>query len=348
MNLSEVSQDTQSIATETVGKCPICDSEGQYIYHQLSDFLFGKSTGWDLKQCTNRSCKLIWLDPRPTPDEIWKAYVDYYTHRKQKSSFLYNQTIAKGYLALSYGYKEGTSFLQRLLGLLAYVNPILKAEVDFKVLYVKKLDQGKLLDFGCGNGWLLENLRDLGWQVQGFDFDQKAIDYCKTNNLDVSLVNWPGIPAGSLDVITINHVIEHVHDFDDLIENCKQKLKPGGQLVIATPNTDNWLFKKYQSNWMQLDPPRHLHLFNTQNLQDVLKKHGFQIKKSKSSFRIDAWTTIVSRNVKREGYFNYMGEKKKKVDVFFGLLNQLITSFYLLFDKKIAGELIVIAEKPAK
>ncbi len=337
-------KETDIISSQEEAQCALCGSEGEYVYRDLSDRLFGHSTGWHLRKCNNVHCQLMWMDPMPTPEDIWKAYADYYTHSEQKKGFSYNEHLAKHYLSKTYGYGKA-NFLTKILGSLVYLNPLLKSEADFNVFYLKNRSNGKVLDFGCGNGWLLHNLKDRGWETYGVDFDEKAIEYCRSNGLNVSEPDLEQFEDNFFDAITINHVIEHVHDFDTLITQCYSKLKRGGELVIATPNTDNWLLGKYKSDWMQLDPPRHLHLFNLDNLGKVLSEKGFQIEKSTSSFRIDAWATIVSREISRSGYFNYADNSKTKMDVIVGLVHQLITSLWLPFNRKVGGELILKARK---
>lgn len=333
------------IKSEKQSECPICGSKGEYVFQNLKDRLYGKSEGWNLRKCTSPECKLIWMDPMPMKEEIWKAYINYYTHSEQKRSFFYNEFLARTYFSLRYGYYPEYSPLKRLLGLIVYLNPLMKVEADFNVLYLPRISNGKILDYGCGNGWLLSNLRQLGWETYGMDFDDKAIEYCQSVGLNVSRPDLEQFPDSYFDAITINHVIEHLHDFDKLLRQCHMKLKSGGKIVIATPNTDSWLLKRYKSNWMQLDPPRHLQLFNLKNLSGLLSQTGFKIRKLTSSFRIDAWTIIVSRDIWRKGYFKHGENKKKKVDVATGVLYQAITSFLLFFNKKLGDEIILKAEK---
>ncbi|MBV6644236.1 MAG: methyltransferase domain-containing protein [Cyclobacteriaceae bacterium] len=335
----------EQIKSKEQSTCVLCGSNGTYLFRDLDDRLFGDSTGWDLKKCNNSDCNLLWLDPMPTRDEIWKAYKDYYTHSEQKNSVFYNGFLANSYLHLKYGYFPDFGVLRKLAGAMVYLNPLLKSEVDFKVLYLKSKVGGKVLDYGCGNGWLLQQLKSLGWETYGMDFDEKAIEYCRSQGLHVTQPDFTLLEDASFDAITINHVIEHVHDFEQLIADCYQKLTPEGVLVVATPNTDNWIFKKYESHWMQLDPPRHLQLFNLKNLSALMAGKGFQMEMKKSGFRIDAWATIVSRAIRRKGFFHYMTDKKTKLDLFWGIFNQLITSLMLPFNPRAGGEIIVKAKK---
>ncbi len=328
--------------------CSNCGSEGSYQYTNLDDRYFGQSKGWNLKKCTNVTCQLLWLDPMPLEEEIWKAYTSYYTHTEQKKSFLDFAFLEKPYQYVQYGYHPSLSPFKKATGYLVYIFPILKNKFDFNILYIPYLNSGKVLDFGCGNGWLMDNLKAAGWNdVHGLDFDPKAIEFCKSKGLSaaVGTIVEQGYAENSFDVITINHVIEHVHDVEALLKDALNVLKKGGKLVVATPNTGSWLHRHYGKFWLHLDPPRHLHLFNNANLEAMIHKAGYKVEKSFSSNRMEAWTTIVSRAIKRKGTFKIGHEKKKPTDLLVGLFYQSLSFVFSCFNRKLGAEVIIIATK---
>jgi 2-polyprenyl-3-methyl-5-hydroxy-6-metoxy-1,4-benzoquinol methylase len=77
------------------------------------------------------------------------------------------------------------------------------------------------------------------------------------------------------DVVSMNHVIEHVPDPIALLQECKRVLKPGGRLVVATPNIQSYGHQVFKQFWYHLDPPRHLHLFTSQTLLNSVQRAGF-------------------------------------------------------------------------
>ncbi|WP_300665448.1 class I SAM-dependent methyltransferase, partial [Fluviicola sp.] len=239
------------------------------------------------------------------------------------------------------------SFFRKLPGYLAYLLPVKRNNIDFKVFYLDAVPQGRVLDFGCGNGTLLDNLKAVGWECYGLDVDPKAVAYCQQKGLNVSIGDIPSqnYPDDFFDAITINHVIEHVHEVDELLKSCHQKLKKGGKLVIATPNTRNWQRGLYQENWFQLDPPRHLHLFHPDNLEVVVKRNQFDIQESFTSLRMDAWSTTVSKAIKRKGRFVIGRDKKRISDFILGVFHQNMSLLFKLFNKQAAGEIILISTK---
>jgi len=133
------------------------------------------------------------------------------------------------------------------------------------------------LDVGCGAGERLEQMRGLGWTVSGLDFDEKAVGVAKARGLDVSCGTIPGIwfPPETFDVVTMNHVIEHVPDPIELLKECYRILKPGGKVVLTTPNSSSWGHKFFREHWRGLEPPRHLHIFGPSSIEQILKRAGF-------------------------------------------------------------------------
>lgn len=87
----------------------------------------------------------------------------------------------------------------------------------------------------------------------------------------------------SFDAVILSHVIEHVHDPIGLLRACRSFLKPGGVLIAITPNTASPTHRRFGSDWLGLDPPRHLHLFHRRTLQRVAEEAGFR--------KAHTWTT---------------------------------------------------------
>jgi SAM-dependent methyltransferase len=84
-------------------------------------------------------------------------------------------------------------------------------------------------------------------------------------------------PENGFDVVTAWQVIEHVEKPGELFEAVHKNLKPGGIFAVSTVNLDSWQARLFGSNWLHLDPPRHLWIGRRKEVENLLEKHGFKI-----------------------------------------------------------------------
>lgn len=287
-------QDELQMRTYNCPSCIFCGTNGEILYKGLVDRLFGAPGDWNLKRCSNPECGLAWLDPMPSREDIGKAYKNYYTHHiagnrsnEGRNNLLRQayQLVKDGYLAQRFGYATARSAWQRTIGLLLYLLPARRASLDRSVMGLRAQPGGRLLDVGCGNGQLLTRLRALGWQVEGVEVDPAAVAQARASGLEVRLGSLEAqqYPPNHFDVITMSHVIEHVHDPAGLLRECRRVLHPGGRLVVTTPNLNSWGHRFFKDSWFPLDPPRHLYLFTFNSLQGVLKSSGFKVRSAATS-----------------------------------------------------------------
>jgi 2-polyprenyl-3-methyl-5-hydroxy-6-metoxy-1,4-benzoquinol methylase len=278
----EIAGETR-IRAASCPNCASCGSDGEYLYMEQKDRLFGASGLWNVKKCRNRKCGLIWLDPMPLKEDIGKAYANYYTHAARESGkkagllkrFLWQ--MKRGYHTSKYGYLTGESFWTRCAGKLLYLFPIRRAEVDAEVRFLHAVPEGRLLDVGCGSGAWLVSMRKLGWQVLGVDFDENALKIARLEGLAVRCgsLEEQRFSNDSFDAVTLSHVIEHVPDPAQTLAECARILKPAGKLVLLTPNGASLGHQVFKKHWRGLEPPRHLHIFSNESLSSMLELAGF-------------------------------------------------------------------------
>jgi 2-polyprenyl-3-methyl-5-hydroxy-6-metoxy-1,4-benzoquinol methylase len=102
-----------------------------------------------------------------------------------------------------------------------------------------------LLDVGCGTGVFLQVAQARGWNVTGTEISPYAVRTAKARGLSVIQGElWEaGLPGDAFNVATCWHVIEHVLDPKRLLAETHRILKPGGWLVLATPNLNDRIFR---------------------------------------------------------------------------------------------------------
>ncbi len=181
-----------------------------------------------------------------------------------------------GYISHKYGYSR--SWLNKFCGMPLYLFPLRRTEIDADMRYLPHVADGRLLDIGCGSGDWLKRMCELGWRGEGTDFDAAAVDIARTNGLQVhyGALKDLDFPRDTFDAITMNHVIEHVPDPIALIAECWRILKPGGRIVLATPNIESLGHRIFKEHWRGLEPPRHLHVLSPASVYECLTAVGFK------------------------------------------------------------------------
>jgi SAM-dependent methyltransferase len=287
--------------------CYLCGEAGEVVYTDLQDRLYHVSGEWSLRQCCNESCRLVWLDPSPIESDLIKVYSSYYTHQEitKSPAFLLRQRIKQGIAGLSYGYHSATDWFDKLLAVPFLFSPFLRENmIATGCGYLNGKTKGTLLEIGYGTGTTLANLRDLGWKVNGIDFDVKAAEAARLN-FNINVISGSLVEANytrnQFDAILMSHVIEHIFDPVIFLTECSRILKPGGRLVILTPNINSIGSKRFTRSWIHLDPPRHLYLFSKQTLCEVAAKAGLLPVKYKTTVRDNNLSWLMSMEISKSG-----------------------------------------------
>lgn len=241
---------TAEINWETV-PCPLCGSADD------RDFL--RTTGDDgrdyrLGRCGR--CGMVYTNPRPDEASIARFYPEDY------SPYQPPRRVRGGFLRS----------LRERLGLRGPKTPCDRIPVR---------PGGVLMDYGCGSGWFAAQMREKGWRALGMDFSSHAAAAARKNfGLDVihGTLPSPHVPPGSLDVITLRAVLEHVHDPRQLLAAAFDALRPGGWVYISVPNLASWGFRSFGRAWFPLDPPRHLLHFTPDTLRLAVEGEGFAVE----------------------------------------------------------------------
>ncbi|WP_276486114.1 class I SAM-dependent methyltransferase [Paraflavitalea pollutisoli] len=159
---------------------------------------------------------------------------------------------------------------------------------------------GNLLDVGAGVGAFAAFMRQKGWQVTGLEPDAETRQRAQEQH-GIALQDSSdlfNLPASHFDVITMWHVLEHVHQLDDYIERLKALLKPGGVLLIAVPNYTSHDATYYQAHWAAYDVPRHLYHFSPASMRTLLQRHGLSVKATRPMWFDSFYVSLLSEKYK--------------------------------------------------
>lgn len=146
--------------------------------------------------------------------------------------------------------------------------------------------KGRLLDVGCSTGQFLNLAASAGYEVSGVEFSDDSRRFAADHfglSVEAGSIHYTAHPAGSLDLVTMFDVIEHVRDPMADMGAAWKLLKPGGWFVLSTPNIDG-LFPRLSrvlarrlDFWPHPEPPYHLYQFSVRTLTAMLQRAGFTI-----------------------------------------------------------------------
>lgn len=137
---------------------------------------------------------------------------------------------------------------------------------------------GHLLDVGCGPGFLLAAAERRGWSGVGLDLNEWAAGYAR-DELGVD-ARWGALTAeqfepASFDAVTLMDVIEHVPHPDALLETVSRVVRPGGAIVLLTPDAGSAISRLMGSRWPEVGRAgEHMVLYSVEGLSKTLARHG--------------------------------------------------------------------------
>jgi 2-polyprenyl-3-methyl-5-hydroxy-6-metoxy-1,4-benzoquinol methylase len=142
----------------------------------------------------------------------------------------------------------------------------------------------RFLDVGCATGMLLEHMKGRGWHVQGVEICAPAARYGveqRDVSIEVATLEESRLPAASFDVVHLSHLIEHVPDPRGFLEEAARVTKPGGYLVLVTPDIAGFQAKLFGKRWRSAIAD-HLHLFSYRRLRNLIEETGYSVTTKRS------------------------------------------------------------------
>jgi SAM-dependent methyltransferase len=137
----------------------------------------------------------------------------------------------------------------------------------------------RLIDVGANVGTLVRLASQAGFDASGFETNEAAVEFAQSRGIDVrgQVIEEAGLAAGSVDVVTMSAVAEHLHHLDQTFAQCREILRPGGVLIAAnSPNIRSlaWLLEK--QGWYGLQPQGHPWQFTPSTITESLERSGFR------------------------------------------------------------------------
>jgi SAM-dependent methyltransferase len=197
-----------------------------------------------------RACGLVYVNPRPTAEQLAVLYADY--HARDGG----NEESWDGLMSRVFGEAADLLCANRTMS-----------------------GSARVLDVGCGFGGFVDLMRKRGWDAEGMDPSQAVVDAAIRNGRHVRLGTLEAFPTdvGPYDAVTMFYVLEHLPDPMGALRKAFDLLVPGGTLVIRVPHTTP-IFRLLAPVGLGrelYDPPFHLYDFAPVVLQEMLRRAGF-------------------------------------------------------------------------
>lgn len=211
--------------------------------------------GVDIKKCS--ACQLVYRSTTAQDFAPEIIYADYYKNKKGAVRF-----------------DILTEFIVRLWR-------------KYRANYLIKKHSAlrSVLDIGCGRGWTLWYLRQLGaTRVLGTQISAPAAAFA-SDVLKLPIIEQDLLVANineSFDMVTMWHVLEHVPKPAQYLKRINELLNVDGVLVIEVPNWNSWTRKLAGQYWLGYDVAHHISFFAHDSLVPMLEQAGFDVKKMAS------------------------------------------------------------------
>lgn len=230
--------------------CNLCGSDKAELFLERLDRLHVSSEPFRYVRCLR--CGLIYLNPRPTSDEIHAYYPNGYEAFESK--------------------EEGFPFR---LGQRYRIK-----KRCWTVESMSTTKRGKLLDVGCARGDFLLGMKERGWEVWGVELSALAAQEAR-DRVGASVFHGQleeaNFPDAYFDVITLWDVLEHLFDPKASLREVNRTLDEDGLLVLGVPNLGSFDALIFGEAWIGWDAPRHLYAFPAEVMARLLTEAGFII-----------------------------------------------------------------------
>lgn len=257
-----------------------------------------------------------------------KCLAEFFENCKESKSHLYSQSYYN-----SWNLKEKGTFTEKIKYL------------TFKDLLShieKRCDEfrGKrLLDIGCATGYMMDVAKEKGCEVYGVELSTWACDQARRRHRNV--LNKPLAQCffkdSFFDIVSLTDLLEHIGYPHHLFKEIKRILKPGGYILITTPDNSSWSRRIMGKKWFQFKD-EHVIYYNKKALSNICNLYGFEIIEVRANRKIMC--------------FNYLHTQFMSYRVLF--ISELIALIYKLLPKglcnvpfkvPVSGEFLAVLRK---
>ena len=148
---------------------------------------------------------------------------------------------------------------------------------------------GRILEVGCGYGYFLQCALDAGFDAYGIDLSPAAVKWAATRHpgrvFCGLLEEVPEIQDQKYDVIFGSHLIEHLTEPSEFLREAGRLLRPGGLVVMVTPNIKSLLARVSGSRWVSFKIPEHVSYYDPATITTLLNRTGYTVRAVDSAYQ---------------------------------------------------------------
>lgn len=212
----------------------------RYCGSNKYELILSTDSGWQIVRCDG--CGLARTNPQPETN--YDEQSDYFEH------YLNNEKLFRSF------FKPLVQFIgQHICG-------------------------GKLLEIGCSVGFLLEEAKMAGYLIEGVELNKKAAALCADKGITVNNCNLMQcqFPSDTFDVVVLSHVLEHITDLKEFLNEIYRILSPSGFIVLSQPTFSGLIPRILRQKWYGWAPKDHVWHFTPESISHVLAQSGFEVK----------------------------------------------------------------------
>ena len=255
--------------------CIACGTSMKLLWARACDDRYGYPGYFDVYQCPN--CLQAVTHPLLKDSELSGLYGDYYPRKAIDIPGLVSQAASPD--------SPGIRRYRRWSG------------TDNQGQYLAKPGM-TVLDYGCGAGASLLEMREMGVEAFGIEADPNVQQVVDALGLRIFIGSIDDAPYQDhqFDMIVLNQVIEHIPEPGKLLGKLCRLLKPGGRMVLAFPNVNSIYARLFKRRWINWHLPYHLHHFNAKSMELFLSGHGWHVVSTRT-ITPNLWTILQFKTV---------------------------------------------------
>ena len=257
---------------ERLEHCPICGKEDFKNFLVVTDNAVSKES-FVIVECEN--CSFKFTNPRPDINSIGKYY--------ESEEYISHSNIKTGIINRAY-----------------HVVRTITTKQKVELINRNSPAKGAILDYGCGTGIFLAACKNDGWEIRGIEPNDRAREEASKETGEIIARDLQDITGEKFEVITLWHVLEHIHTLNDTLAQLIDLLQEDGTLIIAVPNADSHDAQLYKADWAAYDVPRHLYHFTQNTMKRLLKKHKMNLQEV-LPMKFDAYYVSMLSEKQKEG-----------------------------------------------